>query len=62
MYYLIDKFAPFAAGEGPPRLDQTQRVKFPTEADHTATKFGSAESSAYAAKMRESVGSQVNSK
>ena len=58
MYYLVDKFAPFAAGEeGPPRLDQSQRVRFPTEADHTATKFGSAESSAYAAKMREGVGS-----
>lgn len=57
MYYLVDKFAPFAAGEGPPRIDQSQRVGFPTEADHTATKFGSAESSAYAAKMREVVGS-----
>ncbi|KAL8679764.1 MAG: hypothetical protein Q9186_003980 [Xanthomendoza sp. 1 TL-2023] len=57
MYYLTDKFAPFAAGEGPPRLDQSQRVAFPTEADHTETKFGSAESSAYAAKMREGVGS-----
>ena len=57
MYYLVDKFAPFATGEGPARLDQSQRVAFPTEADHTATKFGSAESSAYAAKMREGVGS-----
>ena len=57
MYYLVDKFAPFTAGQGPPRLDQSQRVAFPTEADHTATKFGSVESSAYAAKMRESVGS-----
>ena len=62
MYYLIDQFAPFFAagkGEGPPRLDPSQRVGFPTEADHTATKFGSAESSAYAARMREGVvGSQ----
>lgn len=57
MYYLVDKLAPFAAGEGPPRLDESQRVGFPTEADHTATKFGSADSSAYAAKMREGVGS-----
>ena len=57
MYYLVDKFAPFAAGEEPPRLEQSQRVAFPSEADHTATKFGSPESSAYAAKMREGVGS-----
>ena len=57
MYYLVDKFAPFAAGEAPLRLDKSQRVAFPTEADHTATKFGSAESSTYAAKMREGVGS-----
>ncbi len=57
MYYLVDKFAPFAAEEGPLRLDQSQRVAFPTEADHTATKFGSVQSSAYAAKMREGVGS-----
>ena len=57
MYYLIDKFAPFEEGEGPTRLEQSQRVAFPTEADHTATKFGSAESSVYAAKMREGVGS-----
>ena len=57
MYYLVDKFAPFEEGEAPPRLEQSQRVAFPTEADHTATKFGSAESSAYAAKMREGVGS-----
>ena len=55
MYYLIDNYAPFAVGEGPSRLDESQRVAFPTEADHTATKFGSAESSAYAAKMREGV-------
>ena len=57
MYYLVDKFTPFAAEEGPPRLDQSQRVGFPNEADHTATKFGSAESAAYAAKLREGVGS-----
>ena len=57
MYYLIDKFAPFTKGEGPTRLDQSERVNFPTEADHTATVFGSAESSAYAARMREGVGS-----
>lgn len=58
MYHLVDRFAPFAAGhQGPPRLDQSQRVRFPAEADHTATKFGSAESSVYAAKMREGVGS-----
>ncbi|KAL8949289.1 MAG: hypothetical protein Q9222_004595 [Ikaeria aurantiellina] len=56
MYYLVDKFVPFPAGEGPPRIDPSQRVAFPTVADHTATKFGSAESSAYAAKMREGVG------
>jgi len=56
MYYLVDKFAPFEEGQGPPRLEQSQRVAFPSEADHTATKFGSAESSAYAAKMREGAG------
>lgn len=57
MYYLVDQFAPFEEGEGPPRLEQSQRVAFPIEADHTATEFGSPESSAYAAKMREAVGS-----
>lgn len=65
MYHLVDKFAPFptaaaaADGEeriGPPRLDESQRIRFPAEADHTATKFGSAESAAYAAKMRQGVG------
>ncbi|KAL8670218.1 MAG: hypothetical protein Q9168_005232 [Polycauliona sp. 1 TL-2023] len=57
MYHLIDKFAPFGAGEGPPRLDPSQRVEFPVEADHTITEFGSVESAAYAKKMREGVGS-----
>ena len=59
MYYLVDKFGPFSAGKGPSRIDQFQRVAFPTEADHTMTKFGSAESFAYAAKMRKNVESQV---
>lgn len=56
MYFLIDKYSPFEPDQGPPRLQQSERVAFPTEADHTATKFGSAESSAYAAKMREGAG------
>lgn len=55
-YHLIDKFAPFAEGEAPLRLEQDQRVAFPSEADHTATEFGSAESTAYAAKMRAGAG------
>ena len=57
MYFLIDKYAPFVEGEEPPpRIEESQRVVFPTEADHTAIKFGSAESAAYAAKMREAAG------
>lgn len=56
MYFLIDKYAPFESGSGPRRLQESERVAFPSEADHTATKFGSAESSAYAAKMREGAG------
>jgi hypothetical protein len=56
MYYLIDKYAPFDEGDAPPRIDESQRVTFPKEADHTATKFGSAESLGYAAKMREGAG------
>jgi hypothetical protein len=55
-YYLIDRFAPFAEAEAPPRLEQDQRVGFPSEADHTATQFGSAESAAYAARMRDGAG------
>ena len=36
MYYLIDKFAPFAEGEGPPRLNQSERAALSAERDHTA--------------------------
>lgn len=35
MYYLIDKFAPFPEGEGPPRLMDTERVELSAESDHT---------------------------
>ncbi|KAL8712605.1 MAG: hypothetical protein Q9220_003136 [cf. Caloplaca sp. 1 TL-2023] len=51
MYYLVAKFAPFPVGEGPPRIHPSERAVFPTEAEHMATKL------AYAAKLREGVGS-----
>lgn len=35
MYYLIDKFAPFPLGEGPPRLDQSEIEPLSAERDHT---------------------------
>ncbi|KIW73235.1 hypothetical protein PV04_01369 [Phialophora macrospora] len=37
MYYLIDKFAPFPEGEGPPRLLDAERVVLPEGGDHTKT-------------------------
>ncbi|TVY56689.1 Fructosamine-3-kinase [Lachnellula cervina] len=36
MYYLIDKYAPFAEGEGPPRLTEADRTGLSKERDHTA--------------------------
>ncbi|TVY92035.1 Fructosamine-3-kinase [Lachnellula willkommii] len=36
MYYLIDKYAPFADGEGPPRLTEADRTGLSKERDHTA--------------------------
>ena len=35
MYYLIDKYAPFPEGEGPPRLYQADFVSLSAERDHT---------------------------
>ncbi|KAG6988860.1 hypothetical protein G7Y79_00069g096520 [Physcia stellaris] len=35
MYYLIDKYAPFPKGEGPPRIAEEDRVSLSTERDHT---------------------------
>ncbi len=37
MYYLIDKYAPFSEGEGPPRLNESDRASLSTERDHTKT-------------------------
>ncbi|KEF54927.1 uncharacterized protein A1O9_09370 [Exophiala aquamarina CBS 119918] len=37
MYYLIDKFAPFPAGEGPPRIVESERAELPEGGDHTKT-------------------------
>jgi hypothetical protein len=37
MYYLIDKFAPFPEGDGPPRLLDAERVALPEGGDHTKT-------------------------
>jgi protein-ribulosamine 3-kinase len=37
MYYLIDKYATFPEGEGPPRLAEYQRAGLSTERDHTLT-------------------------
>ncbi|PTB37377.1 hypothetical protein M441DRAFT_40114 [Trichoderma asperellum CBS 433.97] len=36
MYYLIDKYAPFPEGEGPPKLDKSEMVSLSAERDHTA--------------------------
>ncbi|KAK4691701.1 hypothetical protein P7C71_g5355, partial [Lecanoromycetidae sp. Uapishka_2] len=35
MYYLIDKYATFPIGEGPPRLEESNRALLSTERDHT---------------------------
>ncbi|EKG17145.1 hypothetical protein MPH_05599 [Macrophomina phaseolina MS6] len=35
MYYLIDKYAPFPDGEGPPRLSADDKVSLSAERDHT---------------------------
>lgn len=35
MYALIDKFAPFPPGEGPPRLDKSSMASLSSERDHT---------------------------
>ncbi|OJD32068.1 vegetative incompatibility protein het-e-like protein [Diplodia corticola] len=35
MYYLVDKYAPFPHGEGPPRLSADERVSLSAERDHT---------------------------
>ena len=37
LYYLIDKYAPFSQGQGPPRLTQSDRASLSTERDHTKT-------------------------
>jgi hypothetical protein len=36
LYYLINKYAPFREGEGPARLDQSERATLSAERDHTA--------------------------
>ncbi|RFU28894.1 hypothetical protein B7463_g7456, partial [Scytalidium lignicola] len=36
MYYLIDKYAPFAEGEGPSKLNESERAVLSEERDHTA--------------------------
>jgi protein-ribulosamine 3-kinase len=36
MYYLIDKYAPFPEGEGPPKLDESEMVSLSAERDHAA--------------------------
>ncbi|KAI0389417.1 Fructosamine kinase-domain-containing protein [Xylariaceae sp. FL0594] len=35
MYYLIDKFAPFPEGDGPPRLSSSEMAQLSAERDHT---------------------------
>lgn len=35
MYFLIDKYAPFAEGDGPPRLSDADKVSLSEERDHT---------------------------
>lgn len=35
MYYLVEKYAPFAQGEGPPKLDDSEIVSLSAERDHT---------------------------
>lgn len=35
MYYLIDKYAPFSTGEGPPRLEKSEMATLSAERDHT---------------------------
>jgi hypothetical protein len=37
MFYLIDKYAPFPDGEGPPRLAESERAGLSAERDHTMT-------------------------
>ncbi|KAL9593092.1 MAG: hypothetical protein Q9219_007678 [cf. Caloplaca sp. 3 TL-2023] len=37
LYYLVDKYAPFPEGKGPPRLNESERVTLSTERDHTKT-------------------------
>jgi protein-ribulosamine 3-kinase len=37
MYYLIDKYASFPEGEGPPRLADSERAGLSFERDHTLT-------------------------
>jgi hypothetical protein len=37
LYYLVDKYAPFSEGEGPPRLHDSERASLSTERDHTTT-------------------------
>ena len=37
MYFLIDKYAPFADGEGPSRIKEADRATLSTERDHTKT-------------------------
>ena len=34
MYYLVNKYAPFQEGEGPPRLKDEERVLLSRELDH----------------------------
>ncbi|PGH21299.1 hypothetical protein AJ80_03349 [Polytolypa hystricis UAMH7299] len=35
MYFLLDKYTPFAPGEGPPKLTESERVSLSDERDHT---------------------------
>ncbi|KAK3934345.1 Fructosamine kinase-domain-containing protein [Diplogelasinospora grovesii] len=35
MYYLIDKYAPFPEGEGPPKLEKSEMASLSAERDHT---------------------------
>ncbi|KAH8820666.1 Fructosamine kinase-domain-containing protein [Xylogone sp. PMI_703] len=37
MYYLIDKYAPFTKGEGPSRLEESDRAVLSEERDHTVS-------------------------
>lgn len=37
MYHLIDKYAPFTEGEGPPRLPEFERASLSAERNHAAT-------------------------